>query len=102
MSDLTDLKREDGSQKWADGGANQQDGSRPIKVCSACGGKVVFVQSTKTGKWYLVDCYPYANNSDSYRPTSYFYVKSSPHFKSCERKAKDRADSEALLREMRK
>ena len=89
---LTDLKREDGSQKWADGGANRQDGNKPIKVCGCCGGKVVFVQSNKTGKWYLADCFPYADLSDTGRPTSYFYVKSSPHFKSCERKAKDRQD----------
>lgn len=94
---LTDLKDARGFQKWADGGANDQDGKKPVKVCSACGGKVVFVQSKKTGKWYLADCFPYANMSESARPDSYFYVKASPHFKSCERIAKDRSDSEAKL-----
>jgi len=94
-SELTPLLDEEGRQKYADGGAVQQDGRKPIKVCSNCQGKVVFVESTKTGKWYLVDVFPYADMSD--KPVvrkSYFYAKSKPHFKSCERKASDRVRQE--------
>lgn len=91
MTTLTDLKREDGSPKFADGGASKQDGVKPIKVCGCCFGNVVFVQSKKTGKWYLADCFPYADLSDSARSTSYYYVKSSPHFKTCERRQSERA-----------
>lgn len=90
MTALTDLKRENGSPKFADGGRQTQDGPRPIKVCGSCGGHVVFVQSKKTGKWYLADCFPYADRSDSAQTTSYFYVKSSPHFKTCERRQTER------------
>lgn len=70
-----------GQKRYADAGATQQGGPIPMKECSACGGKVVFVQSSKTGKWYLADCFPYAGARESY-----FYVKSEPHFKSCEKR----------------
>jgi len=83
---LIDLLRENGNQVRADGGALQQDGSKCVKVCSACNGKVVFVQSIKTGKWYLADCFPYGNDNLGTPRQNWFYVKSAPHFKSCERR----------------
>jgi hypothetical protein len=92
---LTDYKRADGSQVFADGGANVQDGRRPVKVCSTCGGFVVFVKST-AGKWYLANCYKYANNERRGGFDSFYYVKASPHFKTC---ANNKNANDAMARE---
>lgn len=87
---LTDLLKENGDPVRADGGALEQDGWKSVKVCSACNGKVVFVQSIKTSKWYLADCYPYCNENLGTPRQKWFYVKSAPHFKSCQnRQRKD-------------
>ena len=67
-----------GQKRHADAGATRQGGSHPMKECSACGRFVVFVQSTKTGKWYLADCFRYPGHD------AYYYIKASPHFKTCE------------------
>jgi hypothetical protein len=75
--------------KYADAGATQQGGPIPMKKCSACQGHVVWVKSTKTGKFYLADCFRYSGGE------SYFYVKASPHFKTCE----ERVASQERLRQ---
>jgi len=81
-STLREVLGHGGHQIYADGGAvKQTDGRRPVKECSHCLGKVVFVQS-KAGKWYLADVFPYGGESERY-----YYDKSAPHFKSCERRA---------------
>lgn len=85
--ELTDLLHDDGTKRYANGGAVNQQGSRPIKRCGACGGLVVFLKSKRTGRFYLADCFPYASGD------AYYYVAQSPHFKTCERKLADRAES---------
>ena len=87
---LTDLFSERGNQVRADGGAVEQDGYKSVKVCSACNGKVVFVKSIKTDKWYLADCFPYCNDNLGTPFQKWFYVKSAPHFKSCERRQNEK------------
>jgi len=65
-----------GQQREADGGVQKnQGGYLKIKICGDCGGKVVFVQSTKTGKFYLADVFEYNSGN-------FFYSKGHPHFKS--------------------
>lgn len=76
--------------KYADAGAVHQGDPIPMKKCSACQGYVVWVKSTKTGKFYLADCFRYQGGE------SYFYVKASPHFKTCEQRV---ATNERLLQE---
>ena len=67
-----------GQQREADGGVQKnQGGYLKIKICGDCGGKVVFVQSTKTGKFYLADVFEYNSGN-------FFYSKAHPHFKSCQ------------------
>jgi len=74
--ELTDILNEYGRQSYASDGAVAQGGSLKMKRCGACGGEVVFVQSKKSGKWYLADCFRKYNGG-------YYYVKASPHFKTC-------------------
>lgn len=94
--ELYDIKRPDGEPYYAEPGAvSKQGGSRPVKQCSACGGFVVFVQSTKTGKWYLADCF------DKYKGGMY-YVKASPHYKTCARVLEQRAEGERREAEKRR
>jgi hypothetical protein len=78
-----------GMQRKADAGATDQGGRHAMKECSACGRFVVFVQSTKTSKWYLADCFRYQGHD------AYYYVKASPHFKTCERMQKEAASTVA-------
>lgn len=75
--ELTDLYDRHQRQRYADAGGVRQGGPRPIKICGACQRPVVFVESTKTGKWYLADCARYTNRD------AYYYVKASPHYKTC-------------------
>lgn len=96
MNTLTDYKRANGSQVFADGGANVQDGRHPVKVCATCGGAVVFVKST-AGKWYLANCYKYANSDAGGACNSFYYVKASPHFETCAN-SKDTGDT--MVREV--
>ena len=85
---LRDFKGPDGEQVFADAGAQRKQGDhRPMKACSACGGFVVFVQSTKTGKYYLADCF-------QYHTANWYYVKASPHFKTCQRRRELAAEME--------
>lgn len=73
-----------GRPRYADGGVQQnQGGNAKIKICGDCGSKVVFVQSTKTGKWYLADVFQYKNGN-------HYYSKSDPHFKSCQTEQNDK------------
>ncbi len=66
-----------GVQQRADAGAQSAQGaSLNIKICGDCGGKVVFVQSAKTDKWYLANVF-------TYKTGNFYYVKSDPHFKTC-------------------
>ena len=70
--------------KKADAGAVHQGNPIPMKQCSACLGKVVWIKSTKTGKFYLANCYRYAGDGDNW-----FYIKASPHFKTCAQRVAD-------------
>jgi ssDNA-binding Zn-finger/Zn-ribbon topoisomerase 1 len=79
--ELTPVLYPNGGQRYANAGATNQGKGRAMKECQACGGYVVFVESSRTGKWYLADCFPYANGH------SYFYVKAAPHYKTCEKRA---------------
>lgn len=73
-----------GRPRYADGGVQQnQGGNAKIKICGDCGSKVVFVQSTKTGKWYLADVFQYKNGN-------HYYSKADPHFKSCQTEQNDK------------
>lgn len=67
--------------KKADAGATHQGNPIAMKECSHCRGRVVWVKSTKTGKFYLADCYRYAGDGDNW-----YYMKSSPHFKNCQQR----------------
>lgn len=86
--ELTPVLHPDGCQKYADQGATRQGDRLAMKRCGACGSYVVFAKSTKTGKWYLADCFRYEGSDN------YFYVKASPHFKTCESNQR-RADATA-------
>lgn len=88
--ELKPVKYPNGQTRYADDGAVAQGGLCALKQCSACGGYVVFVKSTKTGKWYLADCFPYAGGN------GFYYVKSSPHFKSCEKRV---AENQKMMNE---
>ena len=70
--------------KKADAGATYQGDPIPMKECAKCLGKVVWVKSTKTGKFYLADCFRYSGDGDDW-----FYIKASPHFKSCETRVEE-------------
>ena len=70
--------------KKADAGAVHQGDPIPMKQCSACLGRVVWVKSTKTGKFYLANCYRYTGDGDNW-----FYIKASPHFKTCAQRVAD-------------
>ena len=83
--ELIDIKNEDGTQRMAGpGGVRQTGGSRPVKECGACRGAVAFVES-KSGKWYLADCF-------TNRSGGYYYVKGSPHFKTCGQRTEEQAE----------
>ena len=83
--ELTDLTNADGSKRMAGpGGVRQTGGNRPVKECGACGGAVAFVES-KNGKWYLADCF-------MGRSGGYYYVKASPHFKTCGERVAQKAE----------
>lgn len=92
MADLKPVPPRD-RQRWADAGAVDQGDRRPLRECAACGGFVAFVQSSRTGKWYLADCFRYRGGD------RFYYVKASPHFKTCERVLADRAAEEARERD---
>lgn len=79
--------------KMADAGATHQGDPIPMKECSACLGKVVWVKSIKTGKFYLADCFRYSGDGDNW-----YYVKATPHFKTCGTRAesKDTMTNELL------
>lgn len=61
---------------------------RAVKVCPECGHEVAFVQSTKTGKWYLCDVHE--SNAVKTDPKTgvitkqFSYDSASPHFKTCQ------------------
>jgi hypothetical protein len=63
-----------GRQMSADGGAAKNE-LRPMKECTGCGNFVAFVQN-KADKWYLANCYRYANQSHE---GHYYYRKDSLH-----------------------
>lgn len=65
-----------GDPIWVSGGANTQDGSKALHRCEECGGEVVWVKSTRTGRHYPADV------SRGYNDQRY-YVKANPHFTSC-------------------
>ncbi len=90
--ELTDVLNEYGQHSCASDGAVAQGGSRKMKQCSACGNYVVFVQSRKTDKWYLADCFPKKNGG-------YYYVKASLHFKTCAESAERREEYRRIRNE---
>lgn len=63
-----------GRQMSADGGA-AKNGLRPMKECTGCGNFVAFVQNA-AGRWYLANCYRYANQSEE---GNFYYRKDSLH-----------------------
>lgn len=96
-SQLTPVLRENGQQRYADAGATRQGDRKPMKSCGTCGAYVVFVQSTKTGKWYLADTFRYGGDTEAY-----YYVKASPHFKTCGDRVKVNEAIDAQIAEERK
>ena len=58
-------------------GTAQQGGPKNVLSCEKCGGLVVWAES-KNGKFYLADVFQGIS--------VLYYVKASPHFKSCEDK----------------
>lgn len=63
----------------ADGGVTKGE-KKPVFKCE-CGGYVVWLKSTKTGKNYLANCCRYGALDANYE--SYWYAAHSPHFKTC-------------------
>ena len=63
-----------GRQMSADGGTTK-GALRPMKECTGCGNFVAFVQNA-AGKWYVANCYRYANQSHD---GAYYYRKDSAH-----------------------
>lgn len=72
--ELTPVLDRNGRQRFADGGAAKNT-LRPMKECSGCDTYVAFVQN-QAGKWYLVNCYRYANQSEEGR---FYYRKDCLH-----------------------
>ena len=66
-----------GDPIWITGGANAQDGYKPLHRCTACGGDVVWVKSKRTGKNYPTDVFRGYHNQR-------YYMKAAPHFTSCD------------------
>lgn len=81
-STLIDYLDQSGNPLRANAGAQRAQGDRRnIKQCDKCSGLVVFVQSSKTDKWYLADVFAYqGEDRDS---GQFYYMKNSPHFKTC-------------------
>jgi len=78
---LTNLTDERGNVVHAGPGATAQADERlTIKICGECQSYVVFVKSTRTGKFYLADVF----RGHKY---GFYYVKASPHFKTCQKRA---------------
>lgn len=81
---LTDFTSKTGDQIYAGpGAAAQTDDIRPMKVCGTCQSYVVFVKSNKTGNYYLADCFKGQGDG-------FYYVKASPHFKTCQKRQIER------------
>jgi quinol monooxygenase YgiN len=95
--ELTPVLRPNGRPMTADAGATAQGKPCQIKKCGACGDYVVFVQSAKTGKWYLVNTYRYGGDNEAY-----YYQKNSPHFTTCANRVKANETLDAEINEERK
>lgn len=61
---------------FAGEGAQRQDGSLPIYICNTCGKEVVWAESRRTGRKYLVSV------QRGYKGQR-FYAKSAPHPRDC-------------------
>ena len=70
----------EGKRYWADAGVSKGD-KKPMFKCE-CGGYVVWVKSSKTGKNYLANCSRYGNGDSDY--VKYWYAAHSAHFQTCE------------------
>lgn len=78
----------EGERFFADAGTIKGE-KKPMFKCE-CGGYVVWVKSSKTGKNYLANCSRYGNRDSDYE--SYWYAAYSPHFKTCDEQAARRDD----------
>lgn len=95
-STLTNLTDDRGCVVHAGPGATAQADERlTIKICGECQSYVVFVKSNRTGKFYLADVF----RGHKY---GFYYVKASPHFKTCAKRAIERqiVDLENELKEL--
>jgi len=95
--ELTPILRPNGRPMTADAGATAQGKPCPIKKCGACGGYVVFVQSSKTCKWYLANTFRYGGDVEAY-----YFQKNSPHFTTCADRVKANEALDAQIAEERK
>lgn len=77
----------EGKRFWADAGTIKGE-KKPVFKCE-CGGYVVWVKSSKTGKNYLANCGEYGNGCGDYN-TKLWYAAHSPHFKTCDEQASRR------------
>lgn len=60
--------------EFADSGATAQEGLLPLYACNACGGRVVWATSSRTGRKYLANAYLFSGGRHSY-----YYNKRSVH-----------------------
>ena len=77
----------EGKRKFADAGTVEGE-RKPMFKCE-CGGFVVWVKSSKSGKNYLANCSRYGDGDGDH--VSYWYAAYSPHFKTCDDQAKQHA-----------
>lgn len=58
--------------EFAESGAAAQEGLLPLYACNACGGRVVWATSSRTGRKYLANAYLFGGGG-------YYYNKRSVH-----------------------
>ena len=95
-SSLKSIFNSDGTRKMASTGAINQGQARPIKQCDKCGAYVVFVQNSKTDKWYLANCFKFAGEGVT---ESFYYRKDSAHHTICESTATSRNEADTRIAE---
>lgn len=74
-----EFKADGKSRLYADGGAVKQQGDKAVSRCS-CGKSVVWLKSTKSGKFYLANVFGYHTHQDAAAyNTKVYYMGHSIH-----------------------
>lgn len=84
----------DGRRVYAQGmaGSSIKDNSYSVSTCTVCSSLVAWAQSSRTGKWYACDVAEYLTDGGYPR---FRAVPYNPHYKTCERKMRQRAEWQA-------